>query len=70
MKKKYWLRGGVAGFVISGVWALQGVIRNGLEHANRNLIITNLLIIIVSVTVVGLIIGWLYGKIKNRNKAQ
>ncbi len=60
----YWLRGGVMGLVISSAWALQGAIRNGLEHANRNTLIFNLLIAIILATILGVIIGFIYGKIK------
>ena len=66
MGKRYWLRGGMYGLAISVVLFLitVSVSDQGLQF----LILLALPIVAVFLIVLGLVIGWLYGKIKNRNK--
>lgn len=95
--KRYWLIGGVIGFVISIVgtlgffigvggigffyvfgmgWSvLMTAVNNGLlsqyfstTHKDLPMVIAGLVFNSIIYCVAGLFIGWLYGKIKNRNK--
>ena len=76
MKKRYWLRGGISGLiaVIVVILFIQITARpSGYEVDFQGIYLVRLILIgfgvpLVGGFIVGSAIGWIYGKIKNRNK--
>ncbi|KKQ19038.1 MAG: hypothetical protein US45_C0061G0006 [Candidatus Nomurabacteria bacterium GW2011_GWA1_37_20] len=65
MQKKYWLRGLITGIIIYALVVLVVFVTDKGEMAG---IVTAAIVAYFSpVILVCLLIGWLYGKIKNRN---
>ena len=66
-QKRYWLRGLYFGITIYAIaLAIVGVDSSGNDSGNTWLVFAGMYFL--PIIFVGLLIGWLYGKIKNRNK--
>ncbi len=67
-KKEYWLYGLIVGIIIFGLgflfYYIKGINREPWGDLSNLVIAVKLSPVII----LGLLIGWLYGKIKNRNK--
>lgn len=74
LKKRYWVMGGVIWFVVGIVyWVAQYtpcdfILPNGFNGCNP-LFRVDTYISLVEFVIVGIFLGWLYGKIKNRKSS-
>ena len=65
MKKRYWLRGVGISLFVPVAFFVNGIIKTGVQDISFGVLFT--IEIAIAVGIVGAIIGWLYGKIKNRS---
>lgn len=73
MNKEYWLKGGIIGFILSVIYVFLSSFGNfiSVDGSINGFIGDLLLMFLVMIPfgfLPGVIIGWIYGKIKNRNK--
>ncbi len=65
MYKKYWLRGIGISLIVPIIFFINGIVKTGLQDISFGVLLTIEIAIVAAI--IGAAIGWIYGKIKNRN---
>ena len=63
-QKRYWLRGGSVTLILAFIYWLYGAINLGFQNFNHVTVQWSV-IFLVSATTIGVIIGWIFGKVKD-----
>ncbi len=68
-EKKILVEGGLTALAIAFLYWLHGAINFGFQDFNKVTVEWSF-IFLISATIIGMLIGWIYGKVKGKNKNQ